>query len=672
MYDMRGMNLIIPPICDLTVPLLGAYQLSGYAEACGYPLIVHDFNIRFCDKIINYSIALAKTTACTESNDIQMKSIIKFLNSFAEIKNYNSFIREIQICRQTTRYWELMDYIRASYDLFSLQFNGLRFRIDGLDCKHKWNIWSDIEAFISAYSQGALINYMRDLVNESNFAEFDTVGISITFESQLFISLLICIVIRENYPNLQIVIGGGFVNSFVNSADSMGPIAKYCDCIFSGEGEALLQFLTNNESGALVDLKNKISSSQAYYATPKTVCCDILQVSPPRFTSEELNRYLSPKKIIPLRFSYECYWGKCKFCADKEEHNCLEKKYNLDIMIDYCINEYQKKHIDGIYFLDSAISPNVLKRFAIALTDKHISFPWGTNLRFEEALNDDDLIDLLVKSGFVFAKFGLESGSQHILDLMDKGTHISIAASIINKFRKSGILVHAYVMVAYPNETPKDRALTEQFLLSDKSHPDNYNCSEFILYGNAKLAKEYKDYLVLDSNIEGWHSASYSFTNDNIKLFIADTRKRFDEKFLPQSVLLATGHTIAYSGLLSNLYKNFNPGPYVKLSERVLFSEIGNTPYLIWWKRNRGCSYICGEWALFFNTVLKEGALCSGIKNFGLSDVIINQLWDECCITASETGFSNHPIVPNNKSEPKITQYSKFDDLKWYGYYDAK
>ncbi|MHB9296065.1 hypothetical protein PilKf_01819 [Pillotina sp. SPG140] len=669
---MRGMNLIIPPICDLTVPLLGAYQLAGYAEIHGYPLLVHDFNIKFCEAIVDYSTELAKKADYAKEKCIETKSIIKFLSTFADIKNYNSLLNAMQTCREATRYWDLMDYLRASYDLFSFQFSGLRFRIDGLDCKYKWNIWSDIEAFVSEYSVGTLMNYMRSMIKNINLVELDTVGISVTFESQLFISLLICIAIREYYSNLQIVIGGGFVNSFINSADSMGPIAKYCNCVFSGEGEALLQFLINNESSALIDLENRMQPLRACYANPEAVCNDILQVSPPRFTPEQLNMYLSPKKIIPLRFSYDCYWRKCRFCADKEQHGCLEKKYNLELMIDYCISEYEKNHIDGIYFLDSAINPNTLRKFAVALTDRYISFPWGTNLRFESAFNDDDLIRLLVKSGFVFAKFGLESGSQDILDLMDKGTHISIAASIINKFRRYGILVHTYVMVAYPGEKPNDRALTEQFLLSDDSHPDNYNCSEFILYGTAKLAAEYKEYLISDNNIDGWYSASYSFTNDSIKSFISNMRKQFDAKFSPQSVLLSTGHTIAYSGLLSNVHTDSSSKPYVKLSERVLFSEIDNIPYLIWWRRNRGCSYICGDGASFLNVVLNLGVLSSELKNCGLSDAIIDQLWDECCIVASDTGFSYNCVAVNNVGELKITQYSKFDDLKWYGYYDAE
>ena len=33
----KGMKYIIPPLCDPTVPLLGPYQMAGFAESIGYP-----------------------------------------------------------------------------------------------------------------------------------------------------------------------------------------------------------------------------------------------------------------------------------------------------------------------------------------------------------------------------------------------------------------------------------------------------------------------------------------------------------------------------------------------------------------------------------------------------------------------------------------------------------
>ena len=57
---MHGMLLIVPPTCDLTVPLLGVYQMAGYADYCGFPLSVCDFNVEFCKEIVSYSVSRAR------------------------------------------------------------------------------------------------------------------------------------------------------------------------------------------------------------------------------------------------------------------------------------------------------------------------------------------------------------------------------------------------------------------------------------------------------------------------------------------------------------------------------------------------------------------------------------------------------------------------------------
>jgi hypothetical protein len=337
------------------------------------------------------------------------------------------------------------------------------------------------------------------------------------------------------------------------------------------------------------------------------------------------------------------------------------------------LGEVSSKNIDGIYFLDSAIKPIDIKAFATAMADAGLTIPWGTNLRFEKAFDDETLIKLMVKSGLVFAKFGLESGSQRLLDSMNKGTDIGIAANIVGKFRKHGVLVHTYVMVAYPGETQEDRKKTEEFLLSESSHPDNYNCSEFILYGGAGIAKEYRHMLKRnDKTGDGWHSSEYdSFTNNDIKMFIASMRQKFDEKYKPQSVLMSTGHTIAYSSLFSKNNSQLLSGDYVALSSKVLYTHIGETPYILWWNRNRGCSYIVGKWASLLNDCLKNGITASGFEQIGIPESISDKLWSDACLSKKEFGNDKIAIPQLPAEEFKIEQSGRLNSLDWYGQYDA-
>lgn len=675
---MRGMYLIIPPTCDVTVPPLGAYQLAGFAAKCNYPLVVRDFNTAFCKNIVNFAVGQAAKScanSCILEEQMEAEAAAAFIRTFPELNGYDSLLANFRSCVDTSRYWKLVDYLRACYDLFSLQFDNLRFRIDGLDCECQWNIWPDIEVFLAEYSEGTLADSLFSLVGSELFSEFDTVGLSVTFESQLFLSLIICTIIRKINPRLKIVLGGGFINNFVDTDEAMGPIADYCDCVFSGEGEALIKYLADGNTDLHIHGK-KADRNKACFITPKDICDERLQVCPPRFSDENLNCYLSPKRIVPLRFSYDCYWGKCNFCSDKEHHECLEKEYDIQSMNDYCLREISENRVDGIYFLDSAIRPRDVKSFASALVEAGLSIPWGSNLRFEAAFDDEELIELMAKSGFVFAKFGLESGSQRILDLMCKGICVNIAANIIEKLRRHNIFVHTYIMVAYPGETFEDRKMTEEFLLSEFSHPDNYNCSEFILYGNAGIAKEYGDRLKLNfEGKTGWCSSEFSsFSNDDIKMYISDLRKKFEAKFMPRSILMSTGHTIAYNEQLSNSRFHSTSSRYVSLSKKVLYLYVEGVPCLLWWRRNRGCSFIRGDWATFLYSVFYQGLSIENLDDIEMPQQFVDALWNETCIVSNEResvffyGASN---IPNIQEVPGIISRSKFDKIKWYGFSDA-
>lgn len=670
---MHGMSLIVPPTCDLTVPLLGVYQMAGYADSCGFPLSVCDFNIALCKVIVRYATNRANSLQNVESlaeERLEEYAIASYLAQYPQISGYDGLLNCFRVCDNAQEYWRLVDYLRACYDMYSLQFDDIRFRIDGFDSKYRWNIWADIELFIQKYADSSIMGALREILNQSNACCYDTVGISITFESQLFFALLICKALRTMKPNVRIVIGGGFINAFVDCKEAMGPIANYCDCVFAGEGEALIEFLNNGKNN--IAIAGKAESPVAQYVTPKDVCSSRLQVRPPRFAPAELFEQFSPKRIVPLRFSYDCYWGKCKFCSDKETHSCLEKQYDIQRMIDYCMTEVLSDRIDGIYFLDSAIRPQDVRRFATAMINAKLSIPWGTNLRFERAFDDEELIDLMVRSGCVFAKFGLESGSQRVLDLMNKGTDIHVAASIVSKFRKHGIFVHTYVMVAYPGETPEDRQKTEDFLLSAFSHPDNYNCSEFILYGGAEIAKEYGDMLrESDWEEDGWHSSQYkTFTNDSIQAFVSGMRRKFNMKYKPQSVLMSTGHTIAYAGIFSRqpTSKKYRS---IMLSKKTRYTSLNGTPCLLWWMRNQGCFYILGEWATYLRNVFAHGISHEDFDKLNIPGTLTELLWDDACLCDSDTAsvYEPEPYMP--LSMPEILRKNHFSLLSWYGQYDA-
>ena len=154
-------------------------------------------------------------------------------------------------------------------------------------------------------------------------------------------------------------------------------------------------------------------------------------------------------------------------------------------------------------------------------------------------------------------------------------------------------------------------------------------------------------------------------------MFIASMRRKFDEKHNPQSVLMSTGHTIAYSNVFSK--NNMQPvsGDYIALSSKVLYTHIGDMPCMLWWNRNRGCSYMAGEWVSLLNDCLNNGISAVGFEQIGIPESVSGKLWSDTCLRKKASGSDKIAIPQFSAEEFKIEQSNRLNSLGWYGQYDA-
>lgn len=85
---------------------------------------------------------------------------------------------------------------------------------------------------------------------------------------------------------------------------------------------------------------------------------------------------------------------------------------------------------------------------------------------------DDELAQAMAKAGFSEVSFGIESGSQKMLELMRKDTDLSKAFYARDCMRRAGIMFTALMIESYPGETDEMRMETRDFL--NKLQPDGY------------------------------------------------------------------------------------------------------------------------------------------------------------------------------------------------------
>jgi hypothetical protein len=85
-------------------------------------------------------------------------------------------------------------------------------------------------------------------------------------------------------------------------------------------------------------------------------------------------------------------------------------------------------------------------------------------VRFEKEFTSPALCRKLADGGFLGGQAGLESGSERVNAIINKGTEMADIREIIRNFHKTGILLHIYSMVGLPGEHIEDSLMTRDFL----------------------------------------------------------------------------------------------------------------------------------------------------------------------------------------------------------------
>lgn len=111
--------------------------------------------------------------------------------------------------------------------------------------------------------------------------------------------------------------------------------------------------------------------------------------------------------------------------------------------------------VDFIGFVDDNMmaSEKRLKEFCRLLMEKPWKVFWGCHGRVSSA--DPGILNLMAESGCVWIGYGIESGSQTILDAMNKKTTVETAKKAIIETRKAGIYPNTTFIYGYPGETVK-------------------------------------------------------------------------------------------------------------------------------------------------------------------------------------------------------------------------
>jgi anaerobic magnesium-protoporphyrin IX monomethyl ester cyclase len=131
---------------------------------------------------------------------------------------------------------------------------------------------------------------------------------------------------------------------------------------------------------------------------------------------------------------------------------------------------------DHIWFVDDifGLVPGWVERFADLVDEHDARLPFKSLQRVDLILKGDT-IDALRRAGAQRIWVGAESGSQKILDAMEKGTQVEHIYTAARRLHEAGIQVSFFLQFGYPGETRDDVERTLQMVRD--CHPDDIGMS---------------------------------------------------------------------------------------------------------------------------------------------------------------------------------------------------
>ena len=189
----------------------------------------------------------------------------------------------------------------------------------------------------------------------------------------------------------------------------------------------------------------------------------------PDFSDYNPSDYLSRELIIPLKTATSCYYRQCAFCTHYARMPYIE--FPLDTIKQAILNTKTKY----VFFIDDMIKKERLKELAALL--KPLKVKWWCQLKPTQELKG--IFPELHAAGLHTVSWGVESGNQRILNLMNKGTEVAIIKEILKESHDAGIKNAVYIMFGFPTETKEEFFDTINFLKENKDNIDLVTTSIF-------------------------------------------------------------------------------------------------------------------------------------------------------------------------------------------------
>ena len=441
----KNVLLAVVPFWDPLLPPQGISSLKKYLTGFGYNVGTVDFNVQegFLRIYDQYFDTLKRYVP--ESNWGNLHNIGHFVLQNHLMAHFNHSKDE------EGKYRDLVGIL--VYKTFFTKFSAAQVTelIDLVDA-----FYQRMDEFIGGLMEGR---------------EVDVFGV--TINTGTFPGSMYCLkYVKEHYPSVMTVAGGNiFADQLVvgspNYEHFLEKTETYLDHIILGQGEILLHQL----------LEGNLPADRRVFSRKdiggRILGFDELQL--PDLSDFEVLAY----PYLPASGSASCKF-QCSFCNSVAYWGTYRQKDPRQVTseMDILFKEYGNQ----LFFMTDSMLNAYIDELAAEVAKLEVPLYYDAYFRVDE---DGANIDKTLKwreGGFYRARMGVETGSQHILDLIGKEITVEQTKAALAGIAYAGIKTTTYWVIGHPGETEEDFQQTLDLLEEMSGDIYQAECAQFDYY----------------------------------------------------------------------------------------------------------------------------------------------------------------------------------------------
>jgi radical SAM superfamily enzyme YgiQ (UPF0313 family) len=210
---------------------------------------------------------------------------------------------------------------------------------------------------------------------------------------------------------------------------------------------------------------------------------------------------LSLDRYTTMQTSRGCPWP-CIFCDIPNFSNSKWRPRSPENVVAELKN-LEEAGYKSVFFLDDNFLLNAkrITRLCELIIEEGLTIRWGCEGRVDSVAKP--LFPLMAKANCNSLMFGIESGSQKVLDRLKKSQTIEEISMAVRTAKKAKIpIVHGFFLVGTPDEGPED--MMKSFHLAARLPLDTFGFNRLCVYRGSPLWKEYVERGLVD-DVEDWY-----------------------------------------------------------------------------------------------------------------------------------------------------------------------